>query len=276
MKFEDILICPICKNPFKECSGSLKCTLGHSFDIASAGYVNLLKPGKMNNAKAGDSKEMIRARSAFFSSDTYLPIKNKICEIVSNYANGTVVDAGCGEGYYTSGIAERLGISRVIGFDISKFGCEHGAKFAKRMGLDNLLYSVASIFELPLESSCADIVINMFAPVASSEFLRILKPQGRLIVVSSGIQHLNGLKSALYDTTYENEEKFLDYEDFELTEVINLKYDTVINGTDTIYSLFTMTPYFHRTSQGDKEKLLRLDALPTTVEANFAIYKKIK
>lgn len=96
-----------------------------------------------------------------------------------------------------------------------------------------------------------------------------------MIVVSAGIDHLDGLKSILYDMPYSNEEKFLSYEKFSLISVENLKYDTQIVGNDTIKSLFTMTPYYHRTSLSDKEKLDRVDYLNTTVEVNFAIYKKI-
>lgn len=274
MKFESFFRCPICSGIFNRIGNSLKCDTGHSFDIASSGYINLLKPGKMNNSKAGDSKEMIRARSNFFLSGAYLPIREKICEIVSRFKNDVIIDAGCGEGYYTEGIAGFCPKSSVIGFDMSKFGCEHGAKSARRVGKSNVLYSVSSIFEMPIDDNSANIVVNMFAPVANEEFLRVLTTQGHLIVVSSGIEHLNGLKSILYDDVYKNEEKFSCYEGFELLGVENLKYNATICGSDTIYNLFTMTPYYHRTSLQDKDKLQRIDTLDTTIEVNFAIYQK--
>jgi 23S rRNA (guanine745-N1)-methyltransferase len=62
----NLLFCPICRGALTLENKSLKCGNGHSFDIAKSGYVNLLKPGKKNNAKAGDSKEMINARTDFF------------------------------------------------------------------------------------------------------------------------------------------------------------------------------------------------------------------
>ncbi len=272
MNFESYFKCPICKGDFSRVNNSLKCDKGHSFDIASSGYINLLKPGKMNNAKAGDSKEMIRARSNFFECGAYLPIQEKICEIVGRFKNDLTIDAGCGEGYYTLGLAST--VKSVIGFDMSKFGCEHGAKCARRVCKDNVLFSVSSIFEMPLSDGCADMVVNMFAPVASEEFHRVLATQGYLIVVSAGVEHLNGLKRILYSDVYDNEEKFLTYDGFELLSVENLKYDTLINGTEAIYNLFTMTPYYHRTSLNDKEKLKHIDKLETTVEVNFSIYKK--
>lgn len=275
MKFESYFVCPICKGKFSRVENSLKCDKGHSFDIASSGYINLLKPGKMNNAKAGDSKEMIKARSNFFSCGAYAPIREKICSIVEKLNNNVIVDAGCGEGYYTEYIANKLENSHVIGFDMSKFGCEHGAKSSRRMNKSNILYSVSSIFDMPLNDECANVVVNMFAPVASEEFYRILTTQGHLIVVSSGIEHLNGLKKILYADVYDNEEKFLNYDGFELLNVENLKYETIIENNETIYNLFTMTPYYHRTSLQDKDKLKYIDKLTTMIDVNFAIYRKI-
>lgn len=275
MEFENYFICPICKKEFSRIENSLKCENRHSFDIASSGYINLLKPGKMNNAKAGDSKEMIRARSDFFLCGAYSPIREKICEVVNKFKHNLIVDAGCGEGYYTEYIAESFEDSSVIGFDMSKFGCEHGAKIARRVRKSNILYSVSSIFEMPVMDNCADIIVNMFAPVASEEFYRVLTTQGHLIVVSSGVEHLNGLKKILYTDVYNNDEKFLNYDGFKLLCVENLKYNTTIVGSDAIYNLFTMTPYYHRTSLKDKEKLKSVDLLNTTIDVNFAIYEKI-
>lgn len=271
-----MFLCPICKKELKRIENSLKCENNHSFDYAKSGYVNLLNPGKQNNRVAGDSKEMIRARTRFFECGAYENIKSTLTEILLSLGGKTVVDAGCGEGYYSLGIAKTNTGSTVLGFDMSKFGCEHGAKSARAEGLNNAYFAVGNIFDLPLPDSYADTVVSLFAPVASEEFSRILKNGGHLVVVSAGIDHLDGLKSVLYDSIYPNEEKFLEFEGFDLLEVKNLKYQTVILGNDVIEALFTMTPYYHRTSQADKEKLHSVHTLKTTVEVNFIIYRNKK
>ncbi len=268
------LICPVCGDGLSRQDNSLKCENKHCFDFASSGYINLLKPGKKNNAKAGDCKEMIKARTDFFECGAYEKISNTICALASELPSQTVVDAGCGEGYYTSSLAKDT--SRLVyGIDMSKFGCEHGAKFAKRNGLSNLIYCVGSIFELPLASESMDLIVNMFAPVASQEFYRVLKPSAHFIVASAGVDHLDGLKSILYSDVYQNEEKFLNYDGFELIKQENLKYTAKITGNKTIYNLFTMTPYYYRTSLEDKKKLDQVDEITTTIEVNFLVYKKI-
>ena len=275
MNIFEHFICPICALRLTKIGGTYKCNNGHSFDISSSGYVNLLKPGKKNNAKAGDSKEMIKARTGFFECGAYQGISDKICELVNEFKPKTLIDAGCGEGYYTQNIAKIDTSCHVIGVDMSKFGCEHGAKSSKKGGLDNLIYAVGSIFELPVDSGSVDLIVNMFAPVASEEFLRVLRTGGHFIVASAGIEHLNGLKSVLYDDIYKNEEKILTYDGAELLRCDNLKYEVKICGNDTIKNLFSMTPYYHRTSLNDKKKLDEVDEIDTTVEVNFAIYKKI-
>ena len=275
MNIFEHLICPVCSLPLSLWDKTLRCENKHSFDISSSGYVNLLKPGKKNNAKAGDSKEMIRARTSFFESGAYEGISNKICELVNELKPSLVIDAGCGEGYYTQNIAKLDTSCHVIGIDMSKFGCEHGAKVAKRNGIENLIYSVGSIFELPVDNGSADLIINMFAPVASEEFLRVLRVGGHFIVASAGVEHLNGLKRVLYEEIYKNDEKILNYDGAQLVRCDNLKYDIKICGNDAIKNLFSMTPYYHRTSLDDKKKLDDVDEINTTIEVNFAIYKKI-
>lgn len=275
MDIFDSLICPLCHCYLNKVNNSLKCESNHSFDISSTGYVNLLKPGKKNNARAGDSKEMIKARTNFFECGAYKNICNKICSLAKELNPKVIIDAGCGEGYYTESLAKIDTSPTVFGVDMSKFGCEHGAKSAKKQMLNNLFYTVGSIFELPFKNESADLIVNMFAPVASDEFYRVLKPKGHFIVASAGINHLDGLKRVIYDKVYQNEEKILDYNGFELVRCENLKYETTVCGNQTIQNLFTMTPYYHRTSLEDKKKLDNVCEITTVVEVNFSIYQKI-
>lgn len=275
MEKEKYIVCPICRGGLKRCNSSLKCEGGHSYDLAKSGYVNLLNPGKKNNAKAGDSKEMIRARTLFFQTGCYEGIKNALCDIASSLSPSVIIDAGCGEGYYTNSLAMTINNALVFGFDMSKFGTEHASKQARAKGLKSTLFSVSNIFDMPLENECADLVVNMFAPVAIDEFRRTLRTGGHLIIGVAGVHHLEGLKRAIYDEVYLNE-KFNDtYEGFVPVSVKSVKYSTTVNSSEAIWALFQMTPYFHRTSIADKEKLLGLTSLTTEVEVDFYIFKKI-
>ena len=106
------------------------------------------------------------------------------------------------------------------------------------------------------------------------EFLRILKPGGRLIVGASGKRHLMGMKRVLYDTPYENEENDLILEGFERIDRSTVFYEAEITGCERIRALFTMTPYYFRTSQADAERLYQIDTLKTEVETDFFVFRK--
>ena len=65
MDFSPFLICPHCGGALQREGGSLLCDgrtgRKHCYDIAAAGYVNLLPPGKGGNAHTGDDAGMIAA-----------------------------------------------------------------------------------------------------------------------------------------------------------------------------------------------------------------------
>ncbi len=268
-----IIKCPVCESGVYESDDkkSLFCTgqRRHCFDFSSDGYVSLSRQG------AGDSKQAIAARRAFLSGDYYLPLANKICEVAAKYvsSDAVILDAGCGEGYYTNKIAQGFGFA--LGFDLSKFGVAAGARSAKREKIDNTFYATGSVFELPVKDASVDCVVNIFAPCTESEYMRVLKDDGILIVVGAGKDHLMGLKRVLYESTYENKERADLPKEMETAEQLTLKYEIEVNGQACVESLFSMTPYYWRTSEADKEKLLDVECLKTEVEFEIYVYKKL-
>ena len=270
----NLLICPVCKAPLSvdETGKSLYCTGArrHCFDIAAKGYVNLAP----NHSGGGDSKEAVRSRSAFLRKGYYRPFADKLCEVISEYVKeGTVIDAGCGEGYYTSLAAQKCGVD-ILGFDLSKWGAESGASYAKREGIDNAAFAVASIYEMPVSSGCADAVINLFAPCAEQEFLRVLKPGGILIVVGAGEDHLFGLKKAVYDQPYKNDPRNDLPSTMEHVASHKVRFEIELSDKEDRMNLFAMTPYFYRTSRKDFEKLENAEGLVTEVEFDIEVYRK--
>lgn len=264
------LRCPVCSSDVyaSEDGKSLYCCgrKRHCFDFSADGYVNLARQG------TGDTREAVNARRSFLSKDYYLPVADKLCGLVVKYAgrDATVIDAGCGEGYYTNKLAKNA--SFAFGFDLSKYGIAAAAKAARRNGTDNTFYSVASIFELPVKDKGVDCVVNIFAPCAEEEYLRVLRDEGILIIVGAGREHLWGLKNILYDNIYENNERADLPATAELVEHITEKYDIELNSQEDIDNLFSMTPYYWRTSESDKEKLRNIGRMKTTVEFEFYIY----
>ena len=270
----DLLRCPVCGEELvcDAAQKSLYCNGArrHCFDISAKGHVNLA----LGHSGGGDSKEAVRSRSAFLEKDYYLPFADRICEIISEYVKeGTVIDAGCGEGYYTNLAAEKCGVD-IVGFDLSKFGAEHGAATAKRKGIFNSAFAVASIYEMPVRDGCADAVINLFAPCAEEEFKRVLKLGGVLVVAGAGRDHLFGLKSAVYDEPYKNDPRNDLPAEMEHLATYKVRFDMEISDKADILNLFAMTPYFYRTSRKDFEKLEKTESVVTEAEFDIEVYRK--
>ena len=247
------------------CNGARK----HTFDFSSKGYVNL----SLAQSATGDSREAVCSRSQFLDSGYYAPIREKLCELIAEYKkDGFVIDAGCGEGYYTEGIADMCYLA--AGFDLSKFAVASTASRLKCKQDARRFAAVASVFELPVKSGAADAVISIFAPCAEDEFCRVLSDNGIVIVVSAGEDHLMGLKRAVYHEVRRNEERADMPKGMKLVEQKRLKYTANIEGKEAILNLFSMTPYYWRTSRSDAEKLSGLDSLTTEIDILFTVYTK--
>lgn len=265
----DNIRCPICGGDISQIGGSLACVSRHTFDIAKSGYVNL----NVKGAAAGDSKEMVTARSSFLDAGYYSRFADKLVETVNSMPHGTVIDAGCGEGYYSVRAAKETG-SELYGFDLSKAAIEKAAKRAAAANADASFF-VGGIFDLPVKSESVDVVLNLFAPCANEEFSRVLKPHGHLIMGIAGENHLLGLKSALYNEVYlNNPEKLAEIDGFTRIKAEKVSYKTVIEGREQIENLFSMTPYYWKTSREDAEKLRELDTLETELDFEIAVFEK--
>ncbi len=272
MKLNEILVCPVCKNALLKDEKSYFCCgeKRHCYDISSSGHVNLF-PGR---ATGGDDKKAVRSRTEFLNLGYYQPIADKVCEILAELNEEcAVVDAGCGEGYYTNRIAQKTG-AQVYGFDLSKEAIISASKSAKRQGIFNSVFGVAGIYDLPVADESANAITNIFAPCAEVEFCRALKENGLLVVVTAGKNHLYGLKKAIYDTVHTNESRADMPQNMLLEEKHNVAYKIQLDNSEVIRNLFSMTPYSYRTSEKDMQKLLALTSLETEVEVDIFVYRK--
>lgn len=252
-----VLTCPVCREKLYIADGAYKCCNNHSFDISKEGYVNLLT-GSKSGDKTGDSKDSARARHALLSKGYYRCLKEKIC----NRLHGTALDICCGEGYYDDYDGD------LYGFDISKEMIRLASKRRR-----NNHYFVANLSSIPIESGSIDTAIHLFAPFNEKEFSRVLKPGGRLYSVVGGENHLWEMKKLIYDTPYKNDEQPPKTERLKLISKTKVS-DKVKIPVQDLKTLFSMTPYFYRTSDSDKSKLDTVDVLDLTVEFVIFEYKK--
>lgn len=273
-----IFTCPVCGEPLSSEEKRLVCASAHSFDRAASGYVNLLTADRMNSKLPGDNKLMVRARQSFLDKGYYSRLMEAVAqEAVRRLSGGVVIDAGCGEGYYTCGVDEALrnaGIShKTVGIDISKTAVNAAAKRSARMG-PAADFAVASVFSIPAADSSCSLLMTIFAPYCGEEFRRVLKSGGIMLMVIPSERHLMGLKSAVYETPYLNEVRDYALEGFELADSIKLSYTIKLDSAEEIRNLFMMTPYFYKTGREDQARLEALEQLETEAAFELLVYIK--
>lgn len=264
------LKCPVCGACLKRADRSFRCEKGHSYDIAKQNYVNLLMSNRSSSKRHGDDKLMVRARKEFLEKGYYLFLRDEICRLAVQHCEENVdfLDAGCGEGWYTSAVKEALEKSgkrcSAVGVDISKEALAAAGKRDKSLSL-----AVASINALPVADGSCSLLLNVFAPNDDAEFRRVLKKGGILIKVMPLESHLFGLKKAVYDEPYLNGAAEYSPEGFEMVCRSEKRKMICLESNEDIQNLFMMTPYYYKTGKSDQEKLLSLNKLET--EEDFAV-----
>lgn len=266
-------LCPKCRGRLEKVNNSAVCENGHSYDRSKHGYYNLLLG---SGGTHGDNREMVLCRKRFLELGYYKPLSDAVCELVLKYtaAGASVLDTGCGEGYYTDAVERVLfmrdGESDVSAFDISKDAVGYAARRNGR-----LKTAVFGSYHMPLADGEFSLVLNMFSPNAAAEIHRVLQNGGIYIMAIPAAEHLFSLKAAIYEHPYKNEVQDTALSGFELLEKRSVSYTMPLCSKDEISALFGMTPYAYRTRKGDRMNIEALDSL--SVEADFLIlvYKKV-
>lgn len=270
-----LFVCPLCSSPLQREERRYVCPHGHSFDLAREGYTYLLPVNRKHSRAPGDDADMSAARSAFLSKGYYQPLRRALCELAVSLTGPApaVLDSGCGEGYYTSGIYQALldaGKSpRMAGTDISKFILRRAAKREK--GIE---FAVASSYHLPLADKSLDLLINCFSPLALEEFSRLLRSGGCFLYVVPSEKHLWEMKKVLYDKPYPNEVKRTPYEGFSYVEVRHVEDEIFLPCQEDIMALFHMTPYCWKTPRAGVERLSALETLRCRISFDIHVFRR--
>lgn len=271
-----LFLCPICRQSLKQDEKRYFCADGHSFDIASAGYVHLLPANQKHSLLPGDDKNMASARNRFLSGEWYHVLRDAIAACVVSHLpeNGSFFDSGCGEGYYTAGVMEALrqrgDNATAAGIDISKFSLRWAAKRDKAIP-----FAVASAYHLPIPDKSVDFLLNCFSPMAREEFCRVIRPGGYFLYVVPAPKHLWELKAAVYDKPYENEEQRISYDGFEYVDVIRVEDRIHLTDSQTIQDLFGMTPYAWKTPRSGIARLQELNELEVQIAFDLHLFRRV-
>lgn len=274
-----LFCCPLCSAPLEREQTRWFCPAGHSFDRAAAGYVNLLPANRKHSKDPGDDKDMVAARAAFLDKGYYLPLRDALCQAVTEYAvnfpDPVLLDSGCGEGYYTAGLFQALTAAelapQIAGVDLSRAALRRAAK-----RLPQGEFAVASAYHLPLASAGTDILVNIFSPLAIEEFARVLRPWGLFCYAVPSARHLWEMKQVLYQQPYENPVKQEEYSGFVWRAVREIRYTVNLKSGGDIMALFSMTPYAWKTPKEGVARLKGLNQLDCEIGFDLHLYQREK
>ena len=182
--------------------------------------------------------------------------------------NPKILDVGCGEGYYTQGLAQLPGVE-IAGVDLSKAGLK---KAARRVNEGE--FAVASVYHLPVADEAVDVVVDCFAPLALEEYRRVLRQGGLFVYVVPAPQHLMEMKAVLYDTPYPNPEEQVEYEGFSYVDILPVTTTFTLPDQASIQALFGMTPYAWKTPRAGVERLEQLEQLTVTADFRVHVFRR--
>ncbi|KEQ17591.1 hypothetical protein GZ78_17840 [Endozoicomonas numazuensis] len=275
------LRCPVCHEPLPQslhASGSgLSCSQNHQFDRAKQGYFNLLPGHKKRSKNPGDDKTMVQARTRFLDKAYYQPVADSLADTLNKLSESlkhplSILDAGCGEGYYTERLQQAFPEAAVAGMDISKPAILACCKRSK-----TIQWLVASVNDVPVKDQELDVIISVFSRCDWPEFNRLLKPSGHVLVLAPGEQHLLGLRQVIYETVRPYPvDKLLEQlpENFSLNETRSVQGEMQLKSNEDIMDLLAMTPHYWHVKPSQKEKLASLNTLKCSFDMKLYVIRR--
>ncbi len=186
--------CPICQENLTLLETSFKCCNLHSFDLAKFGYVNLAPQIKQS---ANYDKENFQNRQQILEAGFYQAILDSVSDLLANSETSTtVLDIGCGEGFYSRKLQESHSEKTFYAFDISKDSVQIAAKSEPNWAVN---WFVGDLARLPIKDASMDILLDIFSPANYGEFRRVLSKDGILIKVIPTKNHLKEIRQKIQD-----------------------------------------------------------------------------
>lgn len=271
------LACPLDGLPLHGNGSTWSCASGHSFDIASQGYTNLLPVQHKRSRDPGDSKEMVAARRRFLTAGFYQPIAAAVSRAVlaglPAGASISCLDAGCGEGYYLRELAAAVGDEQtlaLLGLDISKWAVLSAAKQDRRPS-----WVVGTNAHLPVLPGTLDRVLCLFGFPVYAEFARVLKPGGLLVQVDAGPDHLRELREIIYPSLKPERPPDLQTPaGFSRLPAETVRFSIELTSAGQIADLLAMTPHLFRASAEGRAAAAALTALSLGVDVRLTCFER--
>lgn len=265
----NLLMCPVCRQVLQLHDRMWRCASNHSYDVAKQGYVNLHVVQHKHSKNPGDTPASVQARRAFLSAGHYAPLQQAVVQKLRELRIENLLDIGCGEGYYTA--AMQAEVMQCVGVDIAKNAVQVAAKLNSEV-----TWVVGTGATLPVLDHCIDVCSSLFSPIPKQEILRVLKPQGYLLVVTPAPEHLLAMRQALFEDVKPHEpEKFVTQlqDAFELVDASVVKTPLQLSQTD-LKHLIAMTPYAYKAKPERRQALEQHAQFELSAQHQIYLFQK--
>ncbi|MBF9648362.1 MULTISPECIES: putative RNA methyltransferase [Streptococcus] len=261
--------CPICQENLTLVESSLKCCNRHSFDLAKFGYVNLAHQIKQS---ANYDKENFQNRQQVLEAGFYHAILEAVSDLLaSSKTTTTILDIGCGEGFYSRKLQESHSEKTFYAFDISKDSVQIAAKSEPNWAVN---WFVGDLARLPIKDTSMDILLDIFSPANYGEFRRVLSKDGILIKVIPTENHLKEIRQKVQDQLTNK-----DYSNQNIKNHFQEHFTILSNQTasltktitvEQLQALLSMTPLLFHV---DQSKIDWSQLTEITIEAEILVGK---
>lgn len=261
--------CPICQENLTLVETSLKCCNRHSFDLAKFGYVNLAPQIKQS---ANYDKENFQNRQQILEAGFYQAILEGVSDLLaSSKTTTTILDIGCGEGFYSRKLQESHSEKTFYAFDISKDSVQIAAKSEPNWAVN---WFVGDLARLPIKDASMDILLDIFSPANYGEFRRVLSKDGILIKVIPTENHLKEIRQRVQDQLTNKDYSNQDIKNH-FQEHFTILSNQTVSLTKTItaeqlQALLIMTPLLFHV---DQTKIDWSQLTEITIEAEILVGK---
>lgn len=261
--------CPICQENLTLLETNFKCCNRHSFDLAKFGYVNLAPQIKQS---ANYDKENFQNRQQILEAGFYQAILDAVSDLLaSSKTTTTILDIGCGEGFYSRKLQESHSEKTFYAFDISKDSVQIAAKSEPNWAVN---WFVGDLARLPVKDANMDILLDIFSPANYGEFRRVLSKDGILIKVIPTENHLKEIRQRVQDQLTNKEYSNQDIKEH-FQEHFTILSSQTASLTKTItaeqlQALLSMTPLLFHV---DQSKIDWSQLTEITIEAEILVGK---
>ncbi|WP_170296945.1 methyltransferase domain-containing protein [Agromyces salentinus] len=226
---------------------------------------------------------MLTARSSLLDSSVYAPISESVVDATFRWQpepgrqrmSPRIADFGCGTGYYTAAVARAHPAADVLVTDRSPVA----ARMAVR-AVEGATGVVLDIWRpLPLRDGVVDIALNIFAPRNPSEYARVIREAGILVVVVPRENHLEELQQrgdmlSIPEGKELQVATALGQVGFDALDRTGLEYEALVDAAQRRL-LTAMGPTAHHAREGESDRLDEsVGAMSVTVSVEVLTFER--